>query len=149
MGHPVGHGLGGHQASDNFYDMKRNPMWGIKFGGTENRIDNQAYRTTPGGPIVTVSPRFITANEIYGKVNNNDLIFVTASCRGARTSRMWDALGNRGGHFVGPDVDITSGDIANIFQYVVDLVNNGHDTAANAFLEKNSHYIVDPQKSGR
>jgi hypothetical protein len=115
-------------------------------GGTRTDPADAANMAFPGSGIAaTPGPAWITANELQGKVHNPNLILAVAGCRVGKTNRLWQAVGGR--HFVGSTADITSGGVKDIFQYVVDLVTGGQDTAAQSLLRRNSTYVVDPQNA--
>ena len=75
-------------------------------------------------------------------LNNPSLFLVVAGCRRGKTDRLRNAV--KPLHFIGHrgEVNHTGADV--VFRYVVDLVNNGHSSAAQECLSSNGGNVSDP-----
>jgi hypothetical protein len=127
------------------YDSKNKPLAGFYLGGNSSHIEDRFHSDFTANGLI--SDRWITANEIEGKITNQNLTFVAASCYSSITNRMGTALANTtsyptGFYYVGHTQSIFSAETEALFQYVVDTLNIDH-----TYAEKNlpsSKYKVNP-----
>ncbi len=139
----LAHGPGAMAIAGDYYDSRGRAFTGMLLGGTSTNQYDSLHQGFSGSPIRGVAPKeWITANELQNQIRNRNLVLAVAGCRVGKSNRLWQAVG--GSHFVGSTADISSGGVKSIFQYVVDLVNNGHNAAARRLTSQYSTYAVDP-----
>jgi len=139
----LAHGSGLVGTKSQLYDRSgKVPFSAVRLGGkTLDTRDSTVYNVC--APL-KIGRDWITANEIAGKINNPNLTLVVAGCEVGRTSRFGDAANAR--HFVSASKLVGAAEVKYLFEYVVDLVNTDHKTAASNLIGKNkSGLVVDPE----
>lgn len=97
------------------------------------------------GEQVPLSAKWVSANELEGKVSNPSLEFVAAVCRLGKTNRMYRAIKPQ--HFIGLTGDGSSVSANRCMKYVVARLNGvGFEQASKEFLSGGSMCVVDPTR---
>lgn len=133
----LAHGVPDH------YDENNKPLGAMRLGGTIVHGNENTVTDAITGVDNPLPKRWVTANELDGKVNNSNLEFVAAVCRLGRTNRMYRAI--RSKSFIGLTGNGNSTSANACMRYVVDRLNGiNFQAASNSFSSRTSLAAVNP-----
>jgi hypothetical protein len=116
---------------NDLYDGNKKPFAGMFLGGTSSMDVDDARQA------------WVTANELNGKVNNPNLVFVVPGCNMGKTSRFVDTVHPK--YFVGSKSQTNSANIKLAFDYVAKWLNGDDQQQLNQWWQQASgNNVVNP-----